>query len=89
MIYWMIVFEHRQCFGMYRVRIGVPGVTGPPPPGKLLGLMGLVVEERRPALGAPQVGGDPLGLLVGFGPPSFYQREKGGRRRKGGLRPLP
>ena len=48
---------------------------------------------RRPALGAPQVGGVSLGLLVGFTPLSFYRKGKGGRRerrrRKGGRRPLP
>ena len=48
---------------------------------------------RRPALGAPQVGGVLLGLLVGFGPLPFTQGGKGegegGGEGKGGAAPSP
>ena len=48
---------------------------------------------RRPALGAPKVGGVPLGLLVGFAPLPYIGGGKGEGEGegegKGGAAPLP
>ena len=51
-------------------------VRGAPPPYIKEG------EGRRPALGAPQVGGFLLGLLVGFDPPFLLPEGERGKERE-------
>ena len=46
LIYWIIVFGHWKCFGMYRVHIGVMGGGLPEPLGEDMGHMGLSGKEK-------------------------------------------
>ena len=58
-----------EWFGSFRISFGVPGVTGTPS-GKLLGLMGLMVEERRQAkVWRAPPGPNRIGLGLGGSPP--------------------
>src|SRR3989337_318957 len=72
-----MVFEHRKCFGGYRVLIGSPeGVSGTP--GKRYGPYGPRGETHQSqGAGAPPIWAEP------------EDKERGEGRRKGGIRPPP